>query len=453
MVERDILLAELTGGTVHIAHVSRGRVRGRGPARQGARRARHRRGDAAPPAADRRAGEGHREYDTATKMNPPLRAEADRQALARGPPRRHHRLHRHRPRAPHRRRQEGRVRPGRVRHRRPRDGGRPLPRPPGGRPASSTCARLVELLSSRPGRASSACPAAPSRPGAPADVTVLDLARQAHGRSRALPQQGAQHAVRRDGPSRAGPCSRSSGGRVACGTDLKRVAATDPVADYNRLVARRSGRGARAGAVAARRPSGARRSPSTAQPMPTLLRPHFVPQARLGRASRTAGRRLLELAARVARAGLRRRRRRGSAPTWARRTPKRAGCASIPASPTCVLSRLDAFLTAGGPRFIEINSDAPAGFGYGDRMAEVFRQLPGVPRLRPGAGASPTSPRAAPSSTRWSGRVATARPAPASPRIAIVDWADVKTRADQEILRRRFAAVGLRLRPRRSARR
>ena len=55
MVERDVLLAELTGGKVHIAHAStaasvdavrRGKARGR---------ARHRRGHAPPPAAHRRA--------------------------------------------------------------------------------------------------------------------------------------------------------------------------------------------------------------------------------------------------------------------------------------------------------------------------------------------------------------------------------------------------------------
>ena len=38
------------------------------------------------------------------------------------------------------------------------------------------------------------------------------------------------------------------------------------------------------------------------------------------------------------------------------------------------LSRLDAFVTRRGPRFIEINSDAPAGFGYSDRMARLFEE-------------------------------------------------------------------------------
>ena len=37
VVERDVLLAELTGGRVHIAHISTARLRGRGAPRQGAR--------------------------------------------------------------------------------------------------------------------------------------------------------------------------------------------------------------------------------------------------------------------------------------------------------------------------------------------------------------------------------------------------------------------------------
>ncbi len=42
-------------------------------------------------------------YDTACKVNPPLREPEDVEALRRGAGRRHHRLHRHGPRAPRRR--------------------------------------------------------------------------------------------------------------------------------------------------------------------------------------------------------------------------------------------------------------------------------------------------------------------------------------------------------------
>ena len=54
MVERDISLAELTGGHVHIAHMSARAVAARRPRRQGARRARDVRGRAASLHADRR---------------------------------------------------------------------------------------------------------------------------------------------------------------------------------------------------------------------------------------------------------------------------------------------------------------------------------------------------------------------------------------------------------------
>lgn len=36
-------------------------------------------------------------------------------------------------------------------------------------------------------------------------------------------------------------------------------------------------------------------------------------------------------------------------------------------------ARLDAFITPEGPRFVELNGECPAGPGYGDRLADVFR--------------------------------------------------------------------------------
>ncbi len=82
-VERDILLAELTGGRVHIAHAStaaavdairRGKARGVRVTAE------------ATPHHLLLTDEAVRDsdYDTSTKMNPPLRAEADRLALVEG---------------------------------------------------------------------------------------------------------------------------------------------------------------------------------------------------------------------------------------------------------------------------------------------------------------------------------------------------------------------------------
>src|SRR5262249_18619501 len=109
-------------------------------------------------------------------------------------------------------------------------------------------------------------------------------------------------------------------------------------------------------------------------PMRSFLRPHLVPRGDWN-VLRDAGRRILELAARVARHAFGGDARRLCA--WLGTPDAEARYVTLdPGEPDVVLSRLDAFLTPSGPRFIEINSDAPAGFGYGDRMAEVFRQLP-----------------------------------------------------------------------------
>lgn len=94
MVERDLLLAELTSAHLHVAHVSAaGSVRALRAARARGVRAT---AEATPhhftltdeavagggPAAGRgRPGEP---YDTHAKMNPPLRSEADRQEIVRG---------------------------------------------------------------------------------------------------------------------------------------------------------------------------------------------------------------------------------------------------------------------------------------------------------------------------------------------------------------------------------
>ena len=83
VVERDVMLAALTGGRVHIAHLSaaasvdavrRGKARGIGVTAE------------VTPHHLLLTDELVREsgYDTAAKMNPPLRSEADRQAVVEG---------------------------------------------------------------------------------------------------------------------------------------------------------------------------------------------------------------------------------------------------------------------------------------------------------------------------------------------------------------------------------
>jgi hypothetical protein len=116
-----------------------------------------------------------------------------------------------------------------------------------------------------------------------------------------------------------------------------------------------------------------------------------------------------------------------------------------PGPPDVLLSRLDAFLGPRGAQFIEINSDAPAGFGYGDRMAKVFAELPLFRAFARGRAVryEPSGPALVRALLEtW----AAWRPGAPSPVIAIADWADVKTRADQEILRALFESAGHRCR-------
>jgi uncharacterized circularly permuted ATP-grasp superfamily protein len=104
-----------------------------------------------------------------------------------------------------------------------------------------------------------------------------------------------------------------------------------------------------------------------------------------------------------------------------------------------VLSRLDAFLGEDGrPRFVEINSDAPAGFGYSDRMAQVFRELPLFRAFAAGRRVEYVA--SAPALV--AALLARAPRGVSRPRVAIVDWREVKTRADQEILRDALNAAG-----------
>lgn len=101
------------------------------------------------------------------------------------------------------------------------------------------------------------------------------------------------------------------------------------------------------------------------------------------------------------------------------------------------LSRVDGFIGADQVRFIEINSDAPAGFGYADRMTEVFAAMPLVALMNTAHPLSVVSSiDALVAELRSHTRVK-------DPRVAIVDLASVRTRPDQEILREEFIRRGL----------
>lgn len=173
--------------------------------------------------------------------------------------------------------------------------------------------------------------------------------------------------------------------------------------------------------------------------MATFLRPHFVDR-RDWDDLRAASDRLLGIATRVARSVF------GGDPTrlcefLGMPEGERKLVELDPGGPDVLLSRADGFLTPDGPCFVEINSDAPAGFGYGDRMAAVFESLPlfqqfsGTRRVR--YVPSGKSLLDAVLDAFW------ARGGTGLPRVAILDWADVKTRADQAILKSVFDARGV----------
>jgi uncharacterized circularly permuted ATP-grasp superfamily protein len=105
-------------------------------------------------------------------------------------------------------------------------------------------------------------------------------------------------------------------------------------------------------------------------------------------------------------------------------------------------SRADAFLLPGSLQFAEYNAESPAGPGYAQRLADLFaatgtmsemrrtfdlRRHPTIERLLEALVASYRD---------WGGRE---RP----PRLAIIDWREVPTWSEFELLRDAFAASGV----------
>lgn len=106
--------------------------------------------------------------------------------------------------------------------------------------------------------------------------------------------------------------------------------------------------------------------------------------------------------------------------------------------------RLDAFLDSrGGFSFVEYNADSPGGLLYGDALSEIFMDLDVVREFARRFPVRRIGIRQQILQTllgcyrewgRWM--------VPERPRIAIVDWNDVKTRAEFDICRRHFEAQG-----------
>ena len=110
--------------------------------------------------------------------------------------------------------------------------------------------------------------------------------------------------------------------------------------------------------------------------------------------------------------------------------------------PASTASRLDAFLLPDTLKFAEYNGESPAGAGYAETLAEVFRELPITAQF-----AKKYELHSYPLSSRlleallasyadWGGSAE-------KPRIAIVDWKEVPTWSEFEILQARFERLGL----------
>jgi len=110
--------------------------------------------------------------------------------------------------------------------------------------------------------------------------------------------------------------------------------------------------------------------------------------------------------------------------------------------PASTASRLDAFLLPDSLKFAEYNGESPAGAGYAETLAEVFRQLPVMKEFEKSFAVHsyPLSARLldalVASYLDWGG---TSK----RPLMAIVDWSEVPTWSEFEILKSRFLKMGV----------
>src|SRR6185503_3343080 len=109
---------------------------------------------------------------------------------------------------------------------------------------------------------------------------------------------------------------------------------------------------------------------------------------------------------------------------------------------TSTAARADAFILPDSLQFAEYNGESPAGAGYSQGLAELFQEQPIMARFRERFDARMYTPEAmlldalVASYREWGG---TASP----PLMAIVDWKEVPTYSEFEILRDAFIASGV----------
>jgi hypothetical protein len=110
--------------------------------------------------------------------------------------------------------------------------------------------------------------------------------------------------------------------------------------------------------------------------------------------------------------------------------------------PASTASRLDAFLLPGSLKFTEYNGESPAGAGYSETLSDIFRKLPVMADFakRYDVHSYPLSAKLLDALittyVEWGGKTS-------RPQIAIVDWKEVPTWSEFEILQARFEAMGV----------
>src|SRR5499425_493055 len=105
-------------------------------------------------------------------------------------------------------------------------------------------------------------------------------------------------------------------------------------------------------------------------------------------------------------------------------------------------SRLDAFLLPESLKFAEYNGESPAGAGYAETLAEIFREIPVMGKfamkyeVRRYALSAKLLDALLQSYRDWGGSAQ-------KPQVAIVDWEGVPTWSEFEILQERFEKMGI----------
>ena len=110
--------------------------------------------------------------------------------------------------------------------------------------------------------------------------------------------------------------------------------------------------------------------------------------------------------------------------------------------PASTASRLDAFLLPESLKFTEYNGESPAGPGYSETLSDIFRELPVMEEFKKrfDVHSYPLSAKLLDALVTtyvdWGGKTK-------RPQMAIVDWKEVPTWSEFEILRARFEKMGI----------